>query len=72
LPKLKKHLADYYLGIGIKSFNRLFLGTMPTSHNRQTGFSARAIHFGYEPDQHQGALVPPIYNSATYAFPDAA
>lgn len=36
------------------------------------GFSTRAIHFGYNPADHQGALVPPIYTSATFAFPDAA
>ncbi len=40
--------------------------------NRPQGFSTRAIHFGYQPSQHQGALVPPIYTSATYTFPDAA
>ena len=45
---------------------------MTTSHDQKTGFSTRAIHFGYKPEQHQGALVPPIYTSATYAFPDAA
>jgi methionine-gamma-lyase len=37
-----------------------------------TGFSTRAIHFGYNPADHQGALVPPIHTSATYAFPDVA
>ncbi|NDP38945.1 MAG: methionine gamma-lyase [Rhodoferax sp.] len=36
------------------------------------GFSTRAIHFGYTPAEHQGALVPPIYTSATFAFPDVA
>lgn len=36
------------------------------------GFSTRAIHFGYKPADHQGALVPPIYTSATFAFPDVA
>ncbi len=36
------------------------------------GFSTRAIHFGYKPAEHQGALVPPIYTSATFAFPDVA
>ncbi|QNP60737.1 methionine gamma-lyase [Paenacidovorax monticola] len=34
------------------------------------GFSTRAIHFGYDPAEHQGALVPPIHTSAIYAFPD--
>jgi methionine-gamma-lyase len=36
------------------------------------GFSTRAIHHGYSPADHQGALVPPIYTSSTYAFPDVA
>jgi methionine-gamma-lyase len=36
------------------------------------GFSTRAIHFGYDPTEHQGALVPPIYTSSTFAFPDTA
>ncbi len=36
------------------------------------GFSTRAIHFGYDPAQNQGALVPPIYTSSTFAFPDTA
>ena len=36
------------------------------------GFSTRAIHFGYNPADHQGALVPPIYTSATFVFPDVA
>lgn len=34
------------------------------------GFSTRAIHHGYDASAHQGALVPPIYTSSTYAFPD--
>ena len=43
------------------------------SETAQTkGFSTRAIHFGYKPAEHQGALVPPIYTSATFAFPDVA
>lgn len=48
------------------------MGSDMPSHNQKTGFSTRAIHFGYDPAQNQGALVPPIYTSATYAFPDAA
>ncbi len=32
------------------------------------GFATRAIHHGYDPRQHQGALVPPIHVSATFAF----
>ncbi len=36
----------------------------------RTGFSTRAIHHGYDPLDHQGALVPPLHLSATFAFPD--
>lgn len=36
------------------------------SHSQ--GFSTRAIHKGHDPQQHQGALNPPIYLNATYAF----
>ncbi|PWB33697.1 methionine gamma-lyase [Pseudomonas sp. SDI] len=36
---------------------------------KQTGFATRAIHHGYDPLAHGGALVPPIYQSATFAFP---
>ena len=36
------------------------------------GFSTRAIHWGYDPADHQGALVPPLYTSSTFAFPDVA
>jgi methionine-gamma-lyase len=38
----------------------------PTS---RCGFSTRAIHHGHDPLEHHGALVPPLYLSATYAFP---
>ncbi|MFM2448987.1 MAG: hypothetical protein RIS44_1437 [Pseudomonadota bacterium] len=42
------------------------------SQHKSGGFSTRAIHHGYNPLDHQGALVPPLYTSATYAFPDTA
>ena len=42
------------------------------SETNSKGFSTRAIHFGYHPADHQGALVPPIHTSATFAFPDVA
>ncbi|MBK4999150.1 methionine gamma-lyase [Pseudomonas sp. S31] len=41
---------------------------MRNSQNN-SGFSTRAIHHGYDPLSHGGALVPPIYQTATYAFP---
>jgi methionine-gamma-lyase len=34
-----------------------------------SGFSTRAIHHGYDPLDNQGSLVPPMYLSATFAFP---
>ncbi|WP_339532419.1 methionine gamma-lyase [Pseudomonas mucidolens] len=43
---------------------------MKTKHS-SLGFSTRAIHHGYDPQDHHGALVPPIYLSATFAFPTA-
>ncbi|HEB27854.1 MAG TPA: aminotransferase class I/II-fold pyridoxal phosphate-dependent enzyme, partial [Porticoccus sp.] len=36
------------------------------------GFATRAIHKGYDPMSHNGALVPPVYMTSTYAFPDTA
>lgn len=38
--------------------------------DNNTGFSTRAIHHGYDPLSHGGALVPPVYQTATYAFPN--
>jgi len=43
---------------------------MGKANTHTGGFSTRAIHHGYHPADHQGALVPPIYTSATFAFPD--
>jgi methionine-gamma-lyase len=40
--------------------------TTPASRH---GFATRAIHHGHDPLDHQGALVPPIHVSATFAFP---
>ncbi|AIZ33980.1 methionine gamma-lyase [Pseudomonas parafulva] len=36
--------------------------------SHKPGFSTRAIHLGYDPQSHGGALVPPVYQTATYAF----
>lgn len=50
--------------------NDLPLDSMPANAQpKAAGFSTRAIHWGYNPADHQGALVPPIYTSATFAFP---
>ena len=35
------------------------------------GFSTTAIHHGYVPGDHHGALVPPVYMSATFTFATA-
>lgn len=40
-----------------------------SSGTEKNGFSTRAIHHGYKPQENQGALVPPIYLSSTFAFP---
>ncbi len=46
---------------------------MKDLHSTETqGFATRAIHHGYDPMSHQGALVPPVYMTSTYAFPNAA
>ena len=36
--------------------------------NPAQGFSTRAIHKGHDPQQHHGALNPPVYLNATFAF----
>ena len=33
-----------------------------------TGFATRAIHLGYDPRDHQGALTPPLHLTSTFAF----
>lgn len=40
--------------------------------NYHHGFSTRAIHTGHDPQQHQGALNPPVYLNSTYAFESTA
>jgi methionine-gamma-lyase len=39
--------------------------------NRTPGFSTRAIHVGYDPAKHEGALTPPIYMTSTFVFETA-
>jgi methionine-gamma-lyase len=43
-----------------------------TAQPKTGGFSTRAIHWGYNPADHHGALVPPTYATSTFAFPDVA
>ncbi|MGS2718661.1 methionine gamma-lyase [Eionea flava] len=42
-----------------------------TNTDSPQGFATRAIHKGYDPMSHQGSLVPPLYMTSTFAFPDA-
>lgn len=38
--------------------------------SKDQGFATRAIHHGYDPLEHDGALIPPVYMTSTYAFRD--
>lgn len=42
------------------------------TRHAEAGFNTRAIHLGYDPAEHHGALVPPIYQTSTFAFPNVA
>lgn len=44
---------------------------MSTSPTGKPGFATRAIHHGYQPADHQGALTPPVHLSSTFAFETA-
>ncbi|MBS7813100.1 methionine gamma-lyase [Roseococcus pinisoli] len=39
--------------------------------NRPAGFATRAIHLGYDPQDHEGALTPPLHLTSTFAFETA-
>ena len=56
----------------MKDNNLSFDSTPAPAKSKDGGFSTRAIHWGYNPCDHQGALVPPLYTSSTFAFPDVA
>ena len=43
-------------------------GGMSKASNRRPGFQTRAIHFGFDPADHQRAVTPPIYMTSTFAF----
>lgn len=38
------------------------------SRTPHSGFTTRAIHHGYDPADHQGALTPPMHLASTFAF----
>jgi methionine-gamma-lyase len=42
-----------------------------SGRNRQQGFATRAIHVGYDPARHEGALTPPIFMTSTFVFETA-
>jgi methionine-gamma-lyase len=44
----------------------------PSRHERELGFSTRAIHHAYDPAEHHGAVSPPVYFTSTYAFQNVA
>ena len=44
----------------------------PPRRNRAPGFATRAIHGGFDRTEAQGALIPPIFMTSTYAFEHAA
>ncbi len=39
-----------------------------TKRNTPRGFSTRAIHHGYDPAEHKGAVSTPVYFTSTYTF----
>ncbi|WP_111734555.1 methionine gamma-lyase [Roseovarius amoyensis] len=39
--------------------------------SRPTGFATRAIHHAYDPQDHEGALTPPVHLTSTFAFDSA-
>ena len=41
------------------------------SETKRLGFSTRALHEGYDPKEHNGARVPPLYQTTAYLFNDA-
>lgn len=38
----------------------------------ESGFATKAIHYGYDPIAHQGAVSPPIFMTSTFAFESSA
>jgi methionine-gamma-lyase len=41
------------------------------SDAKSSGFATRAIHYGYDPSSHHGALNQPVYLSSTFSFSSA-
>ncbi|OZI30085.1 methionine gamma-lyase [Bordetella genomosp. 10] len=45
---------------------------MKGKQNSGVRFATKAIHYGYDPIAHQGAVSPPIFMTSTYAFESSA
>ncbi|MGE0715195.1 MAG: PLP-dependent aspartate aminotransferase family protein [Alphaproteobacteria bacterium] len=45
---------------------------MTTPRKNEQGFATRAIHHAYDPQDHHGAVAPPVYFTSTYAFASVA
>jgi len=43
-----------------------------SEHHDDLGFATRAIHLGHDPHDYHGALIPPVFMTATFAFEDIA
>jgi methionine gamma-lyase len=41
-------------------------------NQKKPGFATRAIHLGHDPHDYHGALIPPVFMTATFAFEDIA
>ncbi|MGG3560346.1 methionine gamma-lyase [Neobacillus rhizosphaerae] len=39
--------------------------------DKKPRFETEVIHFGYHPEEHQGSLVPPLYQTSTFTFESA-
>jgi methionine gamma-lyase len=48
------------------------MGERTKTNQPVAGFATRAIHHGYDPLDHQGALSAPLHLTSTFAFPSAA
>ncbi len=41
------------------------------NHSKKSDFATRAIHYGYEPHENEGALSPPLHMTSTFLFESA-
>jgi len=45
---------------------------MSNNIDNKSGFATKAIHYGYDPTAHHGAVSPPIFMTSTFAFESSA